>query len=84
MTFDESYRWLQLHGLDIGALAKQGDKLAAHTVLAYQEWHADKLNVEKQNTLLRMVNEMATATLTETELKEYQNRYGYKLNEKAH
>jgi len=81
MTFDESYRWLQIHGLDIGQLALNGYELAKHVILAYQEWHVDKLNPMKQAKLLKLVNEMALASLTDSELAELQRLYGFKLHE---
>lgn len=83
MLLSEAMTWLRWHGESIGRLAKQGDDLAKEVMRAYLELYTDRLNVPKQNLLIKRVEEMAKRTLTETDLTDLQNRYGYKIDEKT-
>lgn len=82
MFLNEAMQWLRWHGESVGRLAMNGDDFAKEVIRAYQDLYKDQLNPIKQNLVISRVTEMAKRTLTETDLTDLQNRYGYKIDEK--
>lgn len=82
MLLSEAIQWLRWHGESIGRLAKEGDDLAKEVMRAYEDVYRDRLNILKQDLLIKRVTEMAKRTLTITDLTDLQNKYGYKVDER--
>lgn len=71
--------WLRMHGHEVAALAKQGDREAQWVETSYRAFHADKLNVAKQDEVIRRVKTFMARQMTVTELVELQRKFGYRV-----
>lgn len=71
--------YLRVKGLEIGKLAKRGDKEAIKLMFTYKTWFDHKLDVKLQNELIAIVKAYIHRDVTETERAELLSRYGHKV-----